>query len=68
MAQQYDPDKPEDLKRLRIFALRELKRQRDPDDIIGQLCGQTNWDWNEAQGFLNEVGAENAPTLAARQN
>jgi hypothetical protein len=62
------PDERGDLNQLKTFVLGELKRYRNPGDIVEGLCRSTGWDWKEAEQFLETIRIENRSKLEAYRN
>lgn len=60
--------KQEELEVITAFALRELKRQRNTNDIIERLCQRTGWEWKDAERFLDSVRVDNHSMLEAGKN
>ena len=60
--------KQEELEVITAFALRELKRQRNTNDIIERLCQRTGWEWKDAEQFLVSVRVDNHSMLESQKN
>jgi hypothetical protein len=40
---------------LRKWVVSSLSNHKKPNDIIFQLCRRTDWDWNQAKRFVEQV-------------
>ncbi|MBI5295815.1 MAG: hypothetical protein HY869_10090 [Chloroflexi bacterium] len=68
MESQTQPLSSIEVQELELFVLEELKRQHLRDNIISALCKRANWDWKQAQYFLEKVYTDHHSELAPREN
>jgi hypothetical protein len=49
------------------FVIRELGRHRSRDDIVREICEQTNWPWRQVQHFVQRVEVQHQDQITSRQ-
>jgi hypothetical protein len=49
------------------FVIRELGRHRSRDDIVREICEQTNWPWKQVQHFVQRVEVQHHDRITGRQ-
>lgn len=49
------------------FVIRELGRHRSRDDIVREICEQTNWPWKQVQHFVQRVEVQHQDQITGRQ-
>jgi hypothetical protein len=68
MESQTQPLTSIEVRELESFVLEELKNHHIRDNIIAKLCERADWDWKQAECFLEKVYADHRSELAPHEN
>ncbi len=49
------------------YVIRELGKHRSRDDIVREICKQTNWPWKQVQHFVQRVEVQHEDQITGRQ-
>jgi hypothetical protein len=49
------------------FVIRELGKHRSRDDIVREICAQTNWPWKQVQHFVQRIEVQHEDQITGRQ-
>ena len=50
------------------FALRQLEKEHNQDDVIASICLRSGWHWQDAKKFLEQVQTNYQPQLRAQRD
>ena len=49
------------------YVIRELGKHRSRDDIVNEICKQTNWPWKQVRHFVQRVEVQHEDQITGRQ-
>ncbi len=49
------------------YVIRELGKHRSRDNIVREICEQTNWPWKQVQHFVQRVEVQHQDQITGRQ-